>query len=144
MVESLYQTSISTTTPFPAMSTYPVHLLTTLGLPRNHHAILIELTPSNTYHIFQVSGNIQEGMAFNHKQITEAPEHASDFVDKKQIGTILVADLKKVQSIVEDDEPPPKQFDGPRRIRPDVPLRRCQEWTAEAVGRLRERGVLRD
>lgn len=31
-------------------------------------------------------------------------------------------------------------FEGPRRLDPDVPLRRCQKWTAEAVGRLRKRG----
>lgn len=39
-------------------------------------------------------------------------------------------------------QPPKKQFDGPRRRYLDEPIRRCQEWTAEAIQALTSAGVL--
>jgi hypothetical protein len=35
-----------------------------------------------------------------------------------------------------------KQFEGPRRLYPGEPIRRCQEWTKEAVETLAAEGVL--
>lgn len=35
-----------------------------------------------------------------------------------------------------------KQFNGPKRIEPSVPLRRCQEWTDESIRALKNEGAL--
>jgi hypothetical protein len=39
--------------------------------------------------------------------------------------------------------PPKKQFNGPKRLYPKEPLRRCQEWIDEAVEALISNGILR-
>ncbi|KAF2748590.1 hypothetical protein M011DRAFT_381536, partial [Sporormia fimetaria CBS 119925] len=112
---------------------YPVYILATLGAPRNHHAIFIETrnTHTNTLTgaIFQVTGNIQTGMTFNHKDINTNPEDDIDFISKEFIETIDEQDLDRVKEIVNAVEPPRKQFHGPKRIDPSAPLRRRQEWT---------------
>ncbi|KAF2874598.1 hypothetical protein BDV95DRAFT_566534 [Massariosphaeria phaeospora] len=116
---------------------YNVLLVESLGAPRNHQVIFIELSPGGAGYIFQVTGDIQTGMTFGHREEKE-PEESVTFV-----GTIVVADFDRIQSIVESVAPPAKQFDGPRRIDPTKPLRRCQEWTAEAIQALENAGVLR-
>jgi hypothetical protein len=119
---------------------YNVHLVESIGAPRNHQAILIETSPDGSGYIFQVTGNIQEGMSFGHRNTTA--EESASFMGKKQIGTILITDLDRIQSIVEFIEPPKKQFSGPKRINAREPLRRCQEWTTEAIQALQNAGVL--
>ncbi|KAF1841067.1 uncharacterized protein K460DRAFT_197881 [Cucurbitaria berberidis CBS 394.84] len=121
---------------------YNVYLVEGIGAPRNHHSIIIEKNPDGSGYIFQVTGDVQRGMEFGHKN-TNVPEESASFASRKQIGTMLITDFDRIQSIVESIEPPAKQFNGPKRINPREPLRRCQEWTADAIQALKNEGVLR-
>jgi hypothetical protein len=120
---------------------YNVYLVSYLGAPRDHHAIFVETKSDKSGYIFQVIGDIQSGMSFGHKD-AKRPEDSTSFVSQEHIGTVSEANYDRIESIVETIEPPKKQFDGPRRINPREPLRRCQEWTADAVEALKSAGVL--
>lgn len=121
---------------------YNVYLISSLGAPRNHHSIFVETDPvTSSGHIFQVVGNIQTGMSFGHRP-EKGPEYWIDFVSKQLIGTVSHVNFPRIQPVVESVEPPRKQFDGPKRLYPTEPLRRCQEWTAEAIRQLKDEGVL--
>lgn len=137
--------------------TYNVYLLSPAGMPRNHHAIFIEtnLPTTGCGHIYQVTGNIQTGMIYEDKPTTSPPEEDPSFIDKVVIGIVdatatttstatVTAMLESIRSILRGNVPPPKkQFDGPRRLFPQEPIRRCQEWTAEAINALVEAGALK-
>lgn len=122
---------------------YPAYLLKTTGLPRNHHSLFIQTSPSGSGFIYLVSGNIQTGMFFNHKQ-SSIPLDEADFLSMTQIGCVSVQGFEKgrMKQVVESVEEPKKQFEGARRLFPREPLRRCQEWMAEVIARLGNEGVL--
>ncbi|KAF2793233.1 hypothetical protein K505DRAFT_188797, partial [Melanomma pulvis-pyrius CBS 109.77] len=107
---------------------YNVYLRETIGAPRNHHAIFVETELDRSGVIFQVVGNIQQGMAFDHKRAGPAEESES-CLGLELIGTVKIANFGMIQPTVEIIPPPHKQFNGPTRTNPNVPLRRCQEWT---------------
>lgn len=122
---------------------YPVYRVASAGMPMDHHAIFIELdSHTGSGQIFQVTGNIQAGMSYETKAGGK-PEEELGYFGKVLVGRVAVGDYEKVGEVCADVEVPGKQFDGPRRLVPaGVRLRRCQEWTEEALGRLREEGVL--
>jgi hypothetical protein len=70
------------------------------------------------------------------------PKDSVTYVLKEHIGMVSHANYDRVQSIVEQIEPPKKQFDGPKRLNPREPLRRCQEWTSEAIQFLKDNDIL--
>ncbi|KFH42635.1 hypothetical protein ACRE_066230 [Hapsidospora chrysogenum ATCC 11550] len=80
-------------------------------------------------------------MTYETKQ-TPRPNFDGNFVSQMQLGWIKVEDLPRVDTICRANPPPAKQFDGFRRINKDQPLRRCQEWTHETMGKLRAAGIL--
>ena len=121
---------------------HAIYLVESIGAPRNHQAIFIETESEGDGYIFQVTGDIRNGMSFGHKS-AKVPERSATFVSRSQIGTILIADFNRIQPIVETIDPPAKQFNKTKRINPREPLRRCQEWTAEAIQALRDAGILR-
>ncbi|KAK6855817.1 hypothetical protein PG995_007968 [Apiospora arundinis] len=121
---------------------YSVFLVERLGAPRNHHAIFVETQQNGAGTLIHVTGNIQNGMTFETKETLKSPNLSNSFMSKSQLGLIKVEDLFRVESICRANPPPAKQFDGPRRINPTQPIRRCQEWTSETVGSLRAEGVL--
>ncbi|EGD86028.1 hypothetical protein H112_06951 [Trichophyton rubrum D6] len=112
---------------------YSVYRVASAGLPRDHHAIFVETSENGekTGHLFQVKGNIQNGMSFEQRPEGQ-PEASSSFIDKQEIGA----------GICEGIPPPRKQFEGAKRLYPKEPIRRCQEWTAEAIQALKEAQVL--
>lgn len=121
---------------------YEVYKVSYLGAPIDHVAIFVELDLSDgSGYIYQVTGNIQTGMSFGHKP-GKKPEASASYVGKKYIGTVSVTNYPRIESIVNGIEPPKKQFDGPTRINPQEPLRRCTEWTEEAIQALRDASVL--
>lgn len=74
---------------------------------------------------------------------TDTPEECSPtFISRTEIGKITHDKLNLFRQICEENPPPTKQFDGPRRLDPSKPLRRCQEWTVETINALRAQGVL--
>lgn len=72
------------------------------------------------------------------------PELIVDFIGKESLGVVGKKDYDsgRVKEVVEQCRPPKKQFEGAKRIYPTEPLRRCQEWAAEAIGALRNDSVL--
>lgn len=146
---------------------YKVYLVSSAGMSRNHHAIFIEtnLPASGRGHIYQVTGNIQAGMTYEDHASTTPPEEDPSFIDRVLIGTVdttatipttmtatvtgattdpVTALLESIRTILCSHVPPPKkQFEGARRLFPQEPIRRCQEWTAEAIQSLVEAGVLK-
>ena len=120
---------------------YKVYLVSYQGLPREHHAIFFETEEDESGFIFQVSGNIQEGMKHDHKR-AKKPESSASFVSKTYIGTTSHANYGFVKAICDRIEPPKQQFHRAKRLYPNEPLRRCQEWTTEAIQALKSEGVL--
>ncbi|KAH6626062.1 hypothetical protein B0J18DRAFT_464110 [Chaetomium sp. MPI-SDFR-AT-0129] len=125
------------------MSAYPVYLVESLGAPRNHHAIFVETQDDGSGTLFQVKGNIQNGMTYETRQEPK-PDLSNTFISKSSLGWVRVHDLSRVDSVCRANPPPAKQFDGPKRIDKKTPLRRCQEWTSETIGNLKAEGVLLD
>lgn len=68
---------------------------------------------------------------------TDNPEASATFLKKELLGVVDVGDFGRVDGVCRAVEPPPKQFEGARRIEPGGRLRRCQEWTGEVVEMLR-------
>ncbi|KAL4926055.1 uncharacterized protein BDV17DRAFT_293869 [Aspergillus undulatus] len=143
----------STTTPtqtqtqtLTSPATYEAYRITETSLgPRDHHYIFIATSEDGPYtgHRFHVIGNIQEGMTFNYRPCIK-PEEEPVFQGKKRLGRVSVAEYEsgRFLAICEEVEVPGKQFQGARRLFPNVKLRRCQEWADDAVRLLVERGVL--
>lgn len=126
------------------MMSMKCYVLVSLGLPRDHHSFYVEINSTNcSGDIYQVSGNVQTGMYFNHKQ-DQIPDKMDDFISKEYIGLVAQEDYSngKFEKTVNSIDPPSKQFEGPRRLYPEVKLRRCQEWTAEVKAALIEEMIL--
>lgn len=113
-----------------------------MGAPRNHHALFVETDPvSGGGILLNVTGNIQNGMQFEERS-TNKPEESVGFVDQSPLGWVAAGDFDRMRSICERNHPPKKQFNGPKRLYPKEPLRRCQEWTNETIDALTNNGVL--
>lgn len=118
-----------------------------VGIPINHEAIFVETHESGvgTGHIFQVSGNIQQGMFHNHHRGSRPEEdETSVFVSKSYLGKVRRTDYDNgcFRDVCDNMEPPPKQFDGPKRLFPGKKLRRCGEWAKDVAQKLREENIL--
>ena len=126
---------------------YDVYWVESAGMPRNHVAIFVEtheIGPATGYN-FQVSGNIQQGMYHNHRHGKKPEEdEASAFVSKRFLGRVSRAtyDGGKFRQVCDQIEPPPKQFEGPRRSFLGKKLVRCSEWAEDAVKKLTSEGIL--
>ena len=124
-----------------SIMSYNMYLRETIGAVRDHHAIFVECGQDGAGYIFQVVGNIQQGMVFGHRRAKKAADE-DECLGQEKIGMVTKANVDRIQSIIEKLPPPSKQFNGSKRIDPKVPLRRCQEWTADAIQLLRDEGVL--
>ncbi|ATY62503.1 hypothetical protein A9K55_009228 [Cordyceps militaris] len=118
-----------------------VYLSVSLGAPRNHHAIFIESQLDGPGTVLQATGNIQHGMTFQVKKHNR-PQASLEFLRKEYLGWVSTQDLHRVERVCAAVPPPKKQFEGPKRLYPGEPLRRCQEWTREAVDALAAAGIL--
>jgi hypothetical protein len=101
----------------------------------------VKKNPDGSGYVYQVAGDIQNGMSYGHKP-GRKPEDSATYVGKEYIGTVSTTNYPRIESIVNGIEPPKKQLDGPNRINPQEPLRRCQEWTAEAIQALKDASVI--
>ncbi|KJZ70456.1 hypothetical protein HIM_10158 [Hirsutella minnesotensis 3608] len=120
---------------------YYVYRVAYLGAPRNHHAIFIETNADGSGALVHVTGDIQNGMRFEHKA-ARRPEESASFVEKTLLGWVSTDNYGYIGNICKSIPPPKKQFNGPKRLYPKEPLRRCQEWTNEVVQALFSNGVL--
>lgn len=114
---------------------YDVYRVESAGMPRDHHAIFVQTNNDGSGHTFQVTGNIQTGMVYEDKP-TERPEDLATYQGKLLIGTVTAANYDRIKEVCKGIPAPKKQFDGPRRLFPNEQLRRCQEWTKEAIDAL--------
>ncbi|KAF4445527.1 hypothetical protein F53441_10747 [Fusarium austroafricanum] len=124
------------------MSYYSVYLVESMGMPRNHHAIFVKTGAKEEGTIFNVTGNAMNGFDLEIRETYQSPRLEATFQSWAEIGVIAVNNLPRVQAICEANPPPGKQYHGLKKIDPAKPLRRCQEWTSETIGHLREQGVL--
>ncbi|CEL05129.1 hypothetical protein ASPCAL06249 [Aspergillus calidoustus] len=92
-----------------------------VGMPRDHHAIFVEVNDDQSGHLFQVVGNIQNGMTHGHRP-AEKPEEWIDYQGKIYIGRVSTANYSRIQPICDAILPPKKQFEGPRRLYPAEPI----------------------
>ncbi|KAF4615581.1 hypothetical protein G7Y89_g15294 [Cudoniella acicularis] len=120
---------------------YNVYVAAYTGAPRDHHTIFVETEADSSGHIFQVTGNIQQGMTHEFKR-AKKPEDSYSFVSKTLVGTVTKENYPQIATICTGITPPHKQFNGPRKINPSEPLRRCQEWNADAIKALKDAAVL--
>ncbi|KAJ3499405.1 hypothetical protein NLG97_g346 [Lecanicillium saksenae] len=120
---------------------YNVYLVAYIGAPRNHHAIFVETELDGSGLVFHVTGNVQSGMQFESKN-GKRPENSASFDTKTYLGWVSASNLHYIGETCSSIPPPKKQFQGPKRLYPNEPLRRCQEWTNEAVNALITRGIL--
>ena len=122
----------------------PLYLIESLGLPRNHHALFVQLSDRGNGHQFQVKGSINEGMTYESKPI-DSPEDDAAYISKTQLGWVSTGTgemCSRIDQICRSIPPPAKQFDGAKRIWPSQRLRRCQEWTLEVIQLLKDVRVL--
>ena len=120
---------------------YNVFLAAFIGAPRDHHAIYVETSADGAGYIFQVTGDIQNGMKYECKP-GKKPENSASFSGKTYLGWIDVTHWNQIGDICSRVPPPKKQFKGPKKLFPKEPLRRCQDWTREAIQALTDAGVL--
>ncbi|KAE8349732.1 hypothetical protein BDV28DRAFT_140578 [Aspergillus coremiiformis] len=71
------------------------------------------------------------------------PEESGTYQSKVAIGKVATADFARIKPTCESIPVPKKQFEGPRRLYPKEPLRRCQEWTQEAINALVNAEILK-
>lgn len=120
---------------------YNVYKVAYLGAPRDHHGLFVETEPDGTGILIHVFGNIQSGMMFEEKK-AKRPEDSNSFVEKTFLGIVSTRNYYHMVETCGKIPPPKKQFNGGKRLYPKEPLRRCQEWTDEAVQALSSQGIL--
>lgn len=120
---------------------YNVYQIAEAGMPRDHHAIFVETGPDGKGWVFQVTGNIQNGMVHDDKYWPK-PEESAGYISKTCIGQVAISNFSRMKPICESVPAPKKQFDLNRRLYPREAIRRCQEWTAEAIEALVEASIL--
>lgn len=122
---------------------YTVYLTIETGIPRDHHALFVETHEAGpqTGHVYNVQGDIQNGMVYEAKT-TEEPEKSPVLVEKKRIGTVSKDDYPRFIAVCQSIPVPKKQFEGARQLYPKEPLRQCQGWAKEAIHALVEQKVV--
>ena len=76
---------------------YKAYILTFMSMPRNHIALFIETDPGTRKgHILQVTGNIQEGMEYEHES-TFDPASDPTFDTFKYVRIVAMADYPTVK-----------------------------------------------
>lgn len=125
---------------------YKVYTPEFYGIP-NHIGVFVETEEDGpkTGRMFEVTGNVVirgGGMQYEDTK-SDNPEENADFAlgTKKKVGTIKTSDLARLRAICESIPVPGPQLNlNGSRIDTTKPLRRCIQWTAEAVEALLEAG----
>lgn len=108
---------------------------------RNRQAIFVETDEDGSGFIYHVIGNIQSEMHFE-KRKSPSPETSLRFVEKSLLGWVSAIEHHHVESICAAVPPPKKQSDLATRLYRKEPLRRCGEWTSDAVEALKSASIL--
>lgn len=84
-------------------------------------------------------------MYHNHRPGKKPEEdEQSAFASKRLLGRVSreAYDAGKFRQVCNLVEPPPKQFNGPKKLFPGQKLIRCVEWAEKAIEELKSEGVL--
>jgi hypothetical protein len=100
-----------------------------------------------TGRMFEVTGNtvIRGGGMQYEDTKSDNPEEGALFAEglKKKVGIVKASDLARLREICQSIPVPGEQLKlNGSRIDSSKPVRRCTQWTAEAVDALLEAGVL--
>jgi hypothetical protein len=87
---------------------YNVYRTAYLGVPRDHHAIFVETAGDGTGYIFQVTGDIQNGMRYECKA-GKKPENSASFLNKMFLGWVATTNWGRIGEIC-SSIPPSKTF----------------------------------
>ncbi|OIW34631.1 hypothetical protein CONLIGDRAFT_688526 [Coniochaeta ligniaria NRRL 30616] len=117
---------------------YPAYLATYLGHRDDHHAVYVETGIDKGGHLFHVTGDIRIGMVFWQPH----PFDTTAGLSVQHIGWISHDKLVEIRVVCETIPPPPRQYEGPKRLVPRHAIRHCQHWAADAIAALRERAIL--
>lgn len=120
---------------------YNVYRISSIGAPRDHHALFVENVREGEGLLLHVTGNIQDGMVFQARP-GERPETSPEYSGKEYLGWVSADSWHRVEEVCLTIPPPAKQFQGEKRLDPRAPLRRCQEWIQEVIDALVASGVL--
>jgi hypothetical protein len=120
------------------------------GGKANHTGVFIETSPSNG-EIFHVVGSVcirGGGMKYV-RQTAQNPadDEARQFVSgtMKLEGVIDEQDLEKVDEACKAVPESKEQLTlSGKKLYPNEPIRRCAQWTVEAVEELKKRGLLKE
>lgn len=124
------------------MSLYTVFRIQEYGEPRNHHALWVQTAEARGV-AFHVIGPVNNGaMQYETKPTYIHPSKSMTFVSMQALGRVASHDLPRMDELCRGNGAPIMQMRDGERLYPDVPLRRCQEWTAETVALLRKAGVI--
>ncbi|KAK6431335.1 hypothetical protein LTR95_012501 [Oleoguttula sp. CCFEE 5521] len=136
-------------TPSNSSATYNVYTAESLG-SINHIKIFVETheTGPNTGRTYEVTGTVVKGGGGQKYEEDHAasdpavrPEHVPG--TKLKIGTVKDIDLERFSEVCRSIPAPEPQLNlNGSRIDPSKPVRRCTEWTREAVAALIESGVV--
>ncbi|KAH6853140.1 hypothetical protein B0I37DRAFT_898 [Chaetomium sp. MPI-CAGE-AT-0009] len=123
---------------------YRVYLVTYISIGLSHHAICVETGPENRSswgNLFQVNGNLYEGMVHEFKTCQHPFDSLRGYT-MKHIGWVLRQE-SRVEEVCRRIPAPKKQWDDElKRINPNVPVRHCQHWVVDAITALGDSGVL--
>lgn len=131
-------------TPSPPAGCYRVYHVLFLGQP-SHESVFIETHEQgqSSGHLYHVIGNILNGMRYEDKTMRD-PKDSASFEKMSFIGIILSSDIPRFEAVCRSIEVPGRQLDlRSRRLDPSKPLRRCGEWTADAISALHQQGIVR-
>jgi hypothetical protein len=91
---------------------YKVYKASYLGAPRNHHAIFVETESDGNGVIFQVTGDIQNGMRYESKK-GKRLEDSNSFVSKEYLGAVSSANFLRVGTVCSSNPPQRSSSMGP-------------------------------
>ena len=112
---------------------------------RDHHALFVQTDPTNELgYLYHVVSTVNDDMEFESFKTTRKIDESDSFLQKNKIGKVSTGDLQSLKATLISVAPSEKQFNGAFRIHPSKPLRRCQDWTSEAIEKLQKKGILRE
>ncbi|KAM3427048.1 hypothetical protein MY4824_009670 [Beauveria thailandica] len=111
------------------MSVFPVFLVQDYGELRNRHHLWAQTSEARGI-IYNVIGPVNNSASqYETKPTYVHPSKSMTFVDMHVLGQILSEGLPRMDEIRRGNQPPHRQMCDSELLYPDVPLRRCQEWT---------------
>lgn len=111
----------------------------------NHIAIFVETEPDDDGRIFNVTGDILNGMTYEARPSSN-PIHTLSYVlgTLTRIGTVMQQDMPRFEEACEAVEVPEAQlFLNGKPKDPSKPVRRCGEWVEDAKVKLIADGILK-